>query len=133
MTRFSKSRNSILLFANRNIEEISIPSNIKIISSFAFNNCKKLRKVEFPTNSKLETIGPNAFSSSGIEGISIPSSVSKTHKSAFDDCRNIQIIEISEKSKLKSFPSPSHFKNSPNLVIMFPQTLKRLVVKKIKH
>ena len=45
-----------LLFVRRDIKEISIPSNIKIISSYAFDKCKNLTKVEFETNSNLQTI-----------------------------------------------------------------------------
>ena len=42
-----------LLFVIRDIKEISIPSNIKIISSYAFENCYHLTKVEIETNSNL--------------------------------------------------------------------------------
>lgn len=45
----------ILLFASRDIEKISIPSNIRIISSYAFNYCLSLKKVEIPLNSNLES------------------------------------------------------------------------------
>ena len=34
----------ILLFACRDIEKVSIPSNIKIISSNAFDYCKKINE-----------------------------------------------------------------------------------------
>ena len=57
----------ILLFASRDIEEPLIPPNIKIIASFAFHQCKNLRKVEFPVDSNLQTIGESAFSFSSIE------------------------------------------------------------------
>lgn len=43
----------ILLFASRNIEEVSIPSNIKILSSYSFYNCKNLAKVEIEPNYNL--------------------------------------------------------------------------------
>lgn len=56
-----KDEFDILLFACRDIEKISIPSNIKTISSCAFNHCHKLAKVEIPNNSKLEKIGSKAF------------------------------------------------------------------------
>ena len=55
------------LFARRDIEEISIPSNIKVISPYAFYNCSSLTKVEIPTNSNLQTIDENAFLCSNIK------------------------------------------------------------------
>ena len=39
-----------LLFVSRDIIEISIPTNIKIISSYAFDGCENLTKVLFSTN-----------------------------------------------------------------------------------
>ena len=78
----------ILLFACRDIQEISIPSNIKIISSYAFENCNNLRKVEISPNSNLQIIGPHAFTDSNIESIFIPSKVSIICTEAFVRCYN---------------------------------------------
>ena len=66
-----------LLFASRVIEEISIPSNIKIISSHAFAKCSHLKKIEIQKNSNLQTIGAKAFSNTIIEKIFIPPKTSK--------------------------------------------------------
>ena len=66
-----------ILFAARDIQEISIPSNIKKISSYAFDNCQKLIKVYISPNSNLQTIESNAFQYSNIKQIFIPSKVSK--------------------------------------------------------
>ena len=84
----SKVEFDILLFACRDIEDICILSNIKIISSFAFSECKKLTKM-------------CTFSYSKIKEIFIPSDVSKICEGAFEKCTNLQIIEISEESKLE--------------------------------
>ncbi len=43
----NKDEFDILLFGCRDIEKISVPSNIKVISSFAFNFCQNLTKLEF--------------------------------------------------------------------------------------
>ena len=50
-----------ILFARRDIKEISIPANITNICTGAFYKCYNLRKVEIPENSNLQIIG--AFSS----------------------------------------------------------------------
>ena len=101
----------IILFARGDIIEISIPPNIKIISSYAFSSCDILTKVEIPTNSNLQTIEPEAFSWSKIKEIYIPSKVSKICENTFSNCNNLTKIEISTNS---------------NLQIYFPTSLKEL-------
>ena len=61
MKKWFNDEFDILLFASRDIEEISIPSNIKIISSYAFEFCRYLTNVEIPTDSNLQIIKSNAF------------------------------------------------------------------------
>ena len=97
-----KSNNEfdILLFASRDIEEISIPSNIKIISSNAFERCNNLTKVKFQPNSNLQTIESKAFSYSNINEIFIPSKVSKICEDAFRGCVNLTKVEFSPNSNL---------------------------------
>ena len=89
-SELSKDEFDELLFVRRAIEEFSIPSNIKIISSYSFHFSK-------------------------IKSICIPSKVSKICNHAFSECRNLQIIEISEESKLKLFPLPA-FKSSQQVI-----------------
>lgn len=52
-----------LFCTQKNIEKVTIPSSIKIISPFAFCDCKSLISVDFESNSKLEVVSKN----SGIE------------------------------------------------------------------
>ena len=66
----------IFLFVRRDIKEICIPSNIKIISSYSFQN-------------------------SNIESISIPPSVNKICEDAFEECKNLRQIEIPTNSNLQ--------------------------------
>ena len=60
-----------LLFAVCDINKIFIPSNIKIILSYAFDHCDILTKVEIPPNSNLQTIESYAFYGSNIKKNSI--------------------------------------------------------------
>lgn len=71
------------VFCSRDVKGITIPSCIKHISPFSFSDCKNLQKVEFASDSKLQTIENSAFSSSSIEAITIPSEVNRIGKSAF--------------------------------------------------
>ena len=109
----NKGEFDTLLFVRRDIKELEIPSNIKIISPyafhyseieqikilssvtrigfFAFSDCRKLRKVEFSKNSNLRTIEECAFSRTGITEISIPSSVLLIYGYGCFDCKNLKI------------------------------------------
>ena len=135
------------LFVRRDIKEISIPSNIKIISSYAFSNsnierifipskisaiceyafcfCKNLKKVEIPPNSNLQTIGSHAFSNSNIEEIYIPSTVSTICEYAFSDCYCLKKVEIPPNSNLQTI-GPFAFLSSKIEEIYFPTSLKEL-------
>ena len=89
----------ILLFASRDIKEISIPSNIKIISSYAFENCENLTKIEIPKNSKLQTIGSSAFSNSKIEEIYFPTNLKELKEGWCNETKELTKIIISPSNK----------------------------------
>ena len=113
-------------FSYTKIKEIFIPANVSKIGKSAFRNCNNLIDVDIPTNSDLKIIEANAFSYSNINKIFIPSNVIKISKFAFEFCHNLQIIEISEESKLQTFPL-SDFYEYPNIIIMIPPLLKKLI------
>lgn len=71
----------VLLFGQRNIKEVSIPSFIKKIGSNAFT---------FSEDAHLESIENDAFSDSSIESIMIPKSVTNIGEFAFMNCLNIK-------------------------------------------
>lgn len=91
----------VLLFANRDIEEATIPSFIKIISSYAFSFCQNLQIIEFEKNSQLKTIESNAFSNTSIEKFIVPSTVCQIGEDSFYGCP-IKILEFEENSQLKT-------------------------------
>lgn len=92
----------VLVFCVRNIKEISIPSFIKYIASYAFNCCKKLQKCEIPLNSELLSIGDYALSYSSITKFTIPPQITTINKGTFSCCEDLQKIEIQTNSKLCS-------------------------------
>ena len=114
-----------LLFACRDIEKISIPSNIKFISSYAFSNCTKLHTIEIPTNSNLQIIGLNAFERTQIEEIYIPPSITKICKYTFDHCQKLSKIIIPTNSNLQIIEMKA-FTYSKITEIYFPESLKIL-------
>ncbi|KAK8895682.1 hypothetical protein M9Y10_013566 [Tritrichomonas musculus] len=115
----------ILYFASRDIKEISIPSNIKIISSYAFSGCKNLTKVEISPNSNLEIIESYAFSYTNINEIFIPPKVSTICEYVFYSCENLNKVEIPPNSNLKTIEKGAFF--SSNIKeIYFSPNLKEL-------
>ena len=124
----NKEEFDVLLFARRDINEISIPSNIKIISSSAFFLCRNLNKVEIPTNSNLQLIGSSAFESSQIEEISIPPTVSKICENAFNFCSELRKVEIPTNSNLQLIGSGA-FESSQIEEISIPPTVSKICEK----
>ena len=82
-------------------------------------------RVEIPTNSNLQAIESDAFSSSKFKDIFIPSKVSMISEDAFFFCDELQIVEISEESKLESFPLAA-FDYDSQCIIMIPSSLEKL-------
>lgn len=91
-----------LCFVKSDIKYAFIPSFIKIIAPFSFNNCRKLEKIEFDVDSQLELIDDHAFESSNIKCLEIPSNVKKIGLRAFPNTINLKKFVISDNSKLKS-------------------------------
>lgn len=91
----------VLIFAPRNIKNVTIPSFIKEIASCAFGSCKYLQKVEFSNDSQLEVIGKQAFMQSALTTISIPSKVTRICKYAFSECQQLKSINFFDDSNLK--------------------------------
>lgn len=66
----------VIIFARRDIESACIPSFIRVINNYAFQNCTRLISLTFEQNSSLESIGENAFFNSlGPEEIVFPPSL----------------------------------------------------------
>lgn len=93
----------ILLFAPRNIEYVFIPQFIKIIDSCAFNCCMKIKNIEFPHDSKLESIGTSSFSYSSIKSFTFPSIIDKIQDQTFSFCNKLKKVEFPLDTKMKSF------------------------------
>lgn len=65
----------MIVYCNKNAEDITIPSFIKYISGYAFEGCENINKIVFSESSKLLSIGKGAFSFTNIKILSIPNSV----------------------------------------------------------
>lgn len=112
-------------FANRDIQTVFISSTIKRINSCCFQNCSKLKSIQFSNDSKLEMIGKYSFANSSFEYLKIPKSVSHIDDHAFFICKNIQLIIFDSDSNL-SFMGQSAFESSSISTVTIPNKVKSI-------
>lgn len=86
-------------FYNTSIEYICIPPNVKEIDEEIFNFCKKLKVVEIPPDSELQTINKWAFGSTLIERLFLPASVFQLKESWCDYTTQLSKITVDPKNK----------------------------------
>ena len=88
-------------FAFLKAASITIPSSVEHLGDNAFYLCKSLASIEFAKNSKLKTIGYNAFiSCNSLESITIPASVESIGDSAFSQCNALKNVTFAGNSQL---------------------------------
>ena len=80
-------------FASSSLTEIEIPSSVKEIKDYAFDDCAQLKKVVLPEG--LSLLGKNAFSSCvSLESISIPNSIRSISSSLFLNCSALEHVDL---------------------------------------
>ncbi len=77
------------------IESIKIPASVEEIEDSAFENCTKLKRVEFEEGSNLKIIGRNVFKNcTSLEEIVIPKNLEKIGASTFLNCSSLKKIAL---------------------------------------
>ena len=70
---------------NAAVEEVELPSTVKVLDEYAFNNCKSLPTIDLKN---VESIGNFAFiNCEQFEGIGFPATVSSVGYNAFNGCQ----------------------------------------------
>lgn len=77
-----------------NLNNAFIGDNVTEIGERAFSGATRIASINFGNNSKLETIGANAFDSCAFNEFHIPNSVKTIGKSAFSSCRSLKSLVI---------------------------------------
>ncbi|KAK8883602.1 hypothetical protein M9Y10_042696 [Tritrichomonas musculus] len=83
-----------VIFADRNIEHVSIPKFIKFIHTAAFMECEKLKRIDIPDDSEIESIGEKAFFSTSLVNFKFPRKICKYANEILSACRKIRFIEF---------------------------------------
>lgn len=81
-------------FAGSALESVMIEYTTTTLPGEIFKSCHNLKTVTISSNSKLTTIGRNAFESSGIENIALPASLTTIGEYAFANCNKLKNIII---------------------------------------
>ena len=112
-------------FATSSVRSIECPASLEVIGQCAFFYATELKSVTFAPNSKLKTIGEQAFSDcTNLETIELPNSVDSIGVNAFVLCENLKKITIP--TGLRKL-SRSTFMSCFNLMkVKFPETLKEI-------
>lgn len=85
----------------KSLKEVTIPANLITIEPYTFKDCTSLQTVTIPTNSKLETIGDEAFYlDKAIDKIAFPNTLKSLGYAVFSGCT--QLSEVTFGTGLKS-------------------------------
>ena len=114
------------------VEAIDVPSELTVISDYAFSGCNSLKSISFSERSQLQIIGKSAFencinlstalipigvgqlteignnafkSCSALTGFQIPASVSVLGDSAFEGCTALKTVDFGTGSLLTVIPN----------------------------
>lgn len=82
---------------NKKIKKVCIPSSIKSIRNFAFQNCTNLTEIEIEEG--LTFIGDSAFWGCSFKEIKLPNSLEIVYPYAFFDCKKLETITIPKNVK----------------------------------
>ncbi|KAK8865151.1 hypothetical protein M9Y10_010685 [Tritrichomonas musculus] len=137
----------VLVFVNRNIKTVTIPSFIRIIQSYAFSYCifdkiviprhithigdssfswcTNLEQIEIESDSQLQSIGKNTFYKAKIKKFIVPRHVKKIDEQCFYYCRDLCEIEIEKDSELQVIEKNA-FTNSSIKTVFIPQHVNKI-------
>ncbi|MDR0633165.1 MAG: leucine-rich repeat domain-containing protein [Holosporales bacterium] len=105
-----------------NLESIAIPQGVTSIGEGAFQDCHNLEAVTFAAESRLQEIGPAAFSKSGLLTVEIPTNVQVIQENTFADCSVLKNVTFAQNNRLTSVGDAA-FLNCKALRDIIPETV----------
>ena len=93
-----------VLFGLNKVEQVALPSTLKIIGSGAFQGCSSLKNIVVPEG--VTDIGINAFRfCESLQSVSLPDSLETIGNRAFEGCKTLRSIVIPDKVKMVNMSS----------------------------
>ena len=80
------------VFAESALDDVRLPSTLKLIEYGAFESCGNLRAINLPEN--LEHVGKLCFWGSALESVRLPPALKTIEESAFDQCKGLKSVEF---------------------------------------
>lgn len=109
-------------FGDRDIDGITIASQIKVIGQGAFLNSDKLTAVNFESGSRLTRIAENAFSGcSNLPEITIPQGVTEIGENAFAYCDKLEKVIVENGNTAYSSEDGVLYNSDKTVLIYYPQ------------
>lgn len=90
-----------IIFVQRNIDDFTIPSNIRKIEPCCFSYCKFLYRIDMTKNIKISEISYGMFANSSLTCIDIPKYILNIAPNAFYNCKLLNKVHFQEDSKLR--------------------------------
>ena len=109
-------------FDGNEITSISLPASIQSIGKSAFENCTKLKELDFQQLQKLQSIGENAFKNSGLNSIELQKSVNSIGAGAFENTK-LKNVDFQNLKNLQTIKENT-FKGSNIEKLLLPESIK---------
>ena len=117
---FSKSKSELIAYpAGKADSSYTIPSGVKKVGFYSFENCTNLKSINIP--SSVTSIDADAFENcTNLKSINIPSSVTSIDADAFENCSGLISINVDKANKNYSSVNGVLFNKSKTKLILYP-------------
>ena len=87
-------RIEVACFEASGLETVAVPASVTEIEDRAFCHCRALRSVTFEEDSKIRSIGANAFAGTALTGFVAPASLRSIGGAAFCGCEKLASVKL---------------------------------------
>lgn len=84
------------VFGQTQLQNIMLPSTLRVLGDYVFDQCYELEHVTFREGNRLEELGAMCFSSDKIEAITLPGTLKKLSNYAFSLCNGLKRIYVED-------------------------------------
>ena len=95
-----KNDEHTIIFVARNTRRATIPSHVTRIAPFSFQNCNRLEELIFESNSKLNSIGQNAFQYTNLTNFYLPPNLCILEEGWCSQMHLLTDIELAKQNQL---------------------------------